>query len=58
MRTAGLMPPSTETCPTPATLLSRWAISVSARSESWRSEMVGEVSASVTIGWSAGFTFA
>ena len=50
MRTAGRMPPSTETCPTPGTELRRCAIMVSARSESWRSDMVGEVSASVTIG--------
>ena len=32
MRTAGRMPPSTETWPTPVTVLRRWPISVSARS--------------------------
>ena len=57
MRTAGRMPPCTETWPTPVTSLSRCAIIVSARSLIWRSEIVGEVSASVTIGASAGFTF-
>ena len=58
MRTAGRMPPSTATWPTPAMELRRWAIKVSARSDSWRSEMLDEVSASVTIGASAGFTLA
>ena len=38
--------------------LKRCAIMVSARSESWRSGMVGEVSARVTMGASAGFTLA
>ena len=57
MRTAGLMPPCTETWPTPVTSLSRCAIRVSARSLSSRSAIVCEVSASVTIGASAGFTF-
>ena len=58
MRTAGLMPPSTDTWPTPDTEASRCAISVSARSESARRGMVSEVSARVTIGASAGFSFA
>ena len=57
MRTAGLMPPSTDTWPTPGTELSRCVISVSARSLRLRIEMVFEVSASVMIGASAGFTF-
>ncbi len=56
MRIAGLSPPCTETWPTPATSLRRWPIKVSARSLIWRSEMVGEVSASVITGTSAGFT--
>ncbi len=56
MRMAGLSPPCTETWPTPVTSLSRWAIRVSARSLIWRSEMVGEVSAKVSTGTSAGFT--
>ena len=56
MRTAGLMPPWTETWPTPVTSLSRCAINVSAMSLSSRSAMVCEVSATVTIGASAGFT--
>ncbi len=57
MRTAGLSPPCTVTLPTPVTSLSRWVSTVSERSESCRSEIVGEVSASVMIGASAGFTF-
>ena len=57
MRTAGLIPPCTETWPTPLTELSRWASRVSARSLSVRRETVSEVSATVTIGESAGFTF-
>ena len=42
--------------PTPPISLSRCASSVSARSLRLRSDMVSEVSASVTIGVSAGFT--
>ena len=57
MRIAGRNPPSTVTRPTPLSSLSRWASRLSARSLSWRSEMVLEVSAKVTIGASAGFTF-
>ena len=56
MRTAGLMPPCTETRPTPVISLSRCASSVSARSLRLRSDTVCEVSASVMIGVSAGFT--
>jgi hypothetical protein len=51
------MPPWTETWPTPVTSLSRWASSVSAMSLNCRRETVSEVSAKVTIGTSAGFTF-
>ena len=58
MRTAGRMPPSTETWPTPVTVARRWAMSVSARSLRSRSETVSEVSASVTTAASAGFTLA
>ena len=58
MRTAGLMPPCTETWPTPDTEARRCAISVSARSESARRGTVSEVSASVMIGASAGFSLA
>ena len=58
MRTAGLIPPCTATLPTPVTWLRRCAISVSARSLISRSEVVGEVSARVMIGASAGFTLA
>jgi hypothetical protein len=58
MRTAGRIPPSIDTWPTPVTWLSRCPIRVSARSLIWRSEIVCEVSASVTIGASAGLTFA
>ena len=58
MRIAGLRPPCTETWPTPVTSLSRCAIMVSARSLSWRSEIGRDVSASVMIGASAGFTLA
>ena len=58
MRTAGRMPPSTETWPTPDSEDSRCAISVSARSLNSRKLMVGEVSASVMTGTSAGLTFA
>jgi len=56
IRTAGRIPPWTETWPTPLTSFSRCASSVSAMSLSWRSEMVCEVIARVTIGASAGFT--
>ncbi len=56
MRTAGLMPPCVETLPTPEISESRCANSVSARSLKERSATVCEVSASVTIGVSAGFT--
>ena len=58
MRIAGFKPPCTETWPTPVTSLRRWAIMVSARSLIWRTGMVGEVSASVITGASAGFTLA
>jgi hypothetical protein len=47
-----------ETRPTPEIWLSRCASSVSARSLIARSEIVSEVSASVRIGASAGFTLA
>ncbi len=57
MRTAGLMPPCVETLPTPEISLIRCASSVSARSLKDRSDTVSEVSASVMIGVSAGFTF-
>ena len=57
MRTAGRMPPWIETRPTPVTSLSRCAIMVSAMSLNCRNDWVSEVSASVTIGASAGFTF-
>lgn len=57
MRTAGLMPPSTATRPTPETDAMRCAMSVSARSDSCRIDCVSDISASVTIGASAGFTF-
>src|SRR5436309_1150063 len=58
MRTAGRILPCTVTLPTPATSLKRCVSTVSERSLSWRSEMVGEVMASVMIGatarpWSA-----
>ena len=56
MRTAGLMPPCVDTLPTPLISLSRCASRVSARSLRLRSDTVSEVSASVTIGVSAGFT--
>ena len=51
------MPPCTETWPTPVTSDSRGAMMVSAMSLSVRRSMVCEVSASVMIGASAGFTF-
>ena len=51
------MPPCTETWPTPVTSDSRGAINVSAMSLSERRSIVWEVSASVMIGASAGFTF-
>jgi hypothetical protein len=57
MRIAGRTPPWIETRPTPLTSARRCAIKVSARSLSERSGMVSEVSARVTIGASAGFTF-
>ena len=57
MRTAGFSPPCTVTRPTPETSLSRCASKVSARSLSARIETASEVSASVMIGASAGFTF-
>ena len=57
MRIAGRMPPCTETWPTPEISDSRGAMMVSARSLRLRRSMVSEVSASVTIGTSAGFTF-
>ena len=57
MRTAGLMPPCVATLPTPEISESRCASNVSARSLNARSDTVSEVSASVTIGVSAGFTF-
>ena len=56
MRIAGRMPPCTETWPTPVTSDSRGAMMVSAMSLSARWSMVLEVSASVMIGASAGFT--
>ncbi len=51
------MPPCTATWPTPVTSDSRGAIMVSAMSLKLRSAIVCEVSASVMIGTSAGFTF-
>ena len=57
MRTAGRMPPSTETWPTPVTVLRRWPINVSARSLRSRIETESDVSASVTMAVSAGLTF-
>ena len=51
------MPPCTETWPTPVTSDSRGAMMVSAMSLSARRAIVFEVSASVMIGASAGFTF-
>ena len=51
------MPPSTETCPTPVTVLRRWPINVSARSPRSRIETESDVSASVTMAVSAGLTF-
>ena len=56
MRIAGRMPPSTETWPTPVTSDSRGARRLSARSLKARWSTVSEVSASVMIGVSAGFT--
>ena len=50
--------PETVTRPTPATWLSFWAMRVSAMSSTWVSGRVVEVSASVMIGASAGFTLA
>ncbi len=58
MRMAGLIPPWTDTLPTPETWLRRCAMSVSARSLISRSDDVCDVKASVTIGASAGFTLA
>jgi hypothetical protein len=57
MRIAGRMPPCTETWPTPVTSESLGAMMVSAMSLSVRKSIVSEVSASVMIGASAGFTF-
>ena len=57
MRIAGRMPPCTETWPTPLTSESRGAMMVSAISLSARRSIACEVSASVMIGASAGFTF-
>ncbi len=57
MRIAGRMPPCTETWPTPVTSDSRGAMMVSAMSLKVRGSTVSEVSASVMIGASAGFTF-
>ncbi len=51
------MPPSMVTRPTPLISERRGASSVSARSLSTRTDAVSDVSASVTIGASAGFTF-
>jgi hypothetical protein len=58
MRTAGFRPPCTPTWPTPDTCDSFCATSVSAISLNCLSEAVGEVSAKVAMGASAGFTFA
>jgi len=58
MRTAGRMPPWMVTRPTPATSLKRWVNMVSVRSLSCRSEIDGDVIASVMIGESAGLTLA
>ena len=58
MRTAGRMPPSTDTWPTPLTVDKRWAMSVSARSLRSRIDTMSDVSARVTTAASAGFTLA
>jgi len=57
MRIAGRIPPCIETCPTPVSSDSRGAMMVSARSLSVRWSIELEVSDSVMIGTSAGFTF-
>ena len=58
MRIAGRTPPSTITRPTPGTSDNRGASCVSARSLISRKVEVCERSVSVTIGVSAGLTFA
>ena len=58
MRSAGRLPPPTLTSPTPPNCEIFCAMRVSARSASWVSFIVAEVSAKVRIGASAGFTLA
>jgi hypothetical protein len=55
-RTAGRCPPLMLTRPTPGSWAIFWASRVSARSSTWGSGKVAEVSPSVRIGVSAGFT--
>ena len=57
MRTAGSELPPTVTCPTPLTCDSFCAMIVEAASYIWPLVRTGEVSASMKIGESAGFTF-
>src|SRR5580700_6930007 len=56
-RTPGKAPPHTNTWPTPLTCASFCAMMDDAASYIWVLERIGEVSASNTIGESAGFTF-
>ena len=58
MRTAGFCPPLMLTRPTPGSCEIFGARRVSARSSTFESESASEVSASVRIGVSAGFTLA
>ena len=55
MRTAGFWPPEIETSPTPGSCEIFWARRVSAKSSTFESGSVFDVSASVRIGASAGF---
>ena len=55
MRTAGFRPPVMLTRPTPGSWDSLWARRVSARSWTFDSGSVSDISASVRIGASAGF---
>ena len=56
MRTAGKAPPPTLTWPTPSTWDRRWASTVDAASYIWPRVSVSEVSATIMMGASAGFT--
>ncbi len=58
MRTAGFWPPAMETSPTPESCEIFCASTVSARSSTFVSGRLLEVSESVRIGASAGFTLA